>query len=307
MTDAGWEWDPSLYAGSAAYYVQGRVSYPQELVEALVAELSLDGNGRLLDVGCGPGSLVLLLAPWFEQATGLDADAQMLAEAARQAEAGGITNVDWVNLRAEDLPPGLGPFRAVTLAQSFHWMDRALVAGLLHDVLADDGALVHVHATTHQGVDGDLPLPHPRPPRREIGDLVKRFLGPDRRAGQGSRPDASSSEVERGQLEAGVYGAAGFSDPTRIEVPGSVVLRSTDDVVASVFSLSSAAPHLFGQRADEFEAALRELLAEVSPDGRFSEQMRETAVDVWRAVAGGRPGPDWVRRDHSCIRISGAE
>ena len=137
----------------------------------------------------------------------------MLAEAARQAEAVGITNVDWVNLRAEDLPPGLGPFRAVTLAQSFHWMDRALVARLLHDVLAEDGALVHVHATTHQGVDGDLPLPHPRPPRREIGDLVKRFLGPDRRAGQGSLPDASSSEVERGQLEAGVYRAAGFSDP----------------------------------------------------------------------------------------------
>ena len=73
------------------------------------------------------------------------------------------------------------------------------------------------------------------------------------------------------------------SGPTRIEVPGRVVVRSADDVVASVFSLSSAAPHLFGQRAAEFEAALRELLAEVSPDGRFSEQMRETAVDVWRA------------------------
>ena len=283
MSDVGWEWDPSLYAGSAAYYVQGRVSYPQELVDALAAELALDGSGRLLDVGCGPGSLTLLLAPLFEQATGLDADAPMLAEAARHAEAGGITNVDWMNGRAEDLPPDLGPFRAVTLAQSFHWMDRALVARLLHRALAPDGALVHVHATTHQGVDGGLPLPHPRPPRREIGDLVKRFLGPRRRAGQGSLPEASTSETERGHLEAEVYRAAGFTDPTRIEVPGRVVVRSADDVVASVFSLSSAAPHLFGQQADEFEAALRDLLAEASPDGRFSEQMRETAVDVWRA------------------------
>jgi SAM-dependent methyltransferase len=287
VSDLGWEWDPSLYTGSAAYYVQGRVSYPPDLVEALVAELSLDGTGRLLDVGCGPGSLVLLLAPWFEQATGLDADAQMLAEAARQAVVRGITNVDWVNLRAEDLPPGLGPFRAVTLAQSFHWMDRALVARLLHGLLADDGVLVHVHATTHQGVDGDRTLAHPRPPRGEIGDLVKRFLGPDRRAGQGSLPDvlpdAASSEGERGRLEAEVYRAAGFSDPTRIDVPGRVVVRSADDVVASVFSLSSAAPHLFGQRTDEFEAALRDLLGKVSPDGRFSEQMREIAVDVWRA------------------------
>jgi hypothetical protein len=62
-----------------------------------------------------------------------------------------------------------------------------------------------------------------------------------------------------------------------------VVVRNADDVVASVFSLSSAAPHLFGDRTHDFEAALRELLAGVSPDGRFSEQMRDTAVDVWRA------------------------
>jgi ubiquinone/menaquinone biosynthesis C-methylase UbiE len=129
VSDLGWDWDPSLYAGSAAYYVQGRVPYPRELVDALVAELALDGSGRLLDVGCGPGSLTLLLAPWFEQAIGLDADAEMLAEAARQAAAAGISNVDWVGLRAEDLSSDFGPFRAVTLAQSFHWMNRALVAG----------------------------------------------------------------------------------------------------------------------------------------------------------------------------------
>ena len=89
VSEAGWSWDPSLYAGSAAYYVQGRVPYTQELVDALVAELTLDGSGRLLDVGCGPGSLALLLAPLFEHATGLDADPHMLAEAERQAAAAG--------------------------------------------------------------------------------------------------------------------------------------------------------------------------------------------------------------------------
>ncbi|HST47816.1 MAG TPA: class I SAM-dependent methyltransferase [Jatrophihabitans sp.] len=279
---AGWFWDPSLYAGSAGHYVRGRVPYPRELVDALAAELALDGTGRLLDVGCGPGSLTLPLAPWFERATGLDADAGMLAEAARQAGAAGIRNVDWVNLRAEDLPADLGPFRVVTLAQSFHWMDRALVARRLRGVLGSGGVLVHVHATTHEGVSDGQPLPFPRPPRREIAELVRRFLGPRRRAGQGILPDLPVDEAGRGRVEAGIYRAAGFGGCTRIEVPGSVVSRSADEVVASVFSLSSAAPHLFGDRISDFEAALRGLLAEASPDGRFSERMREIAADIWR-------------------------
>jgi len=277
----GWQWDPSLYAGSAPYYVRGRVAYPPELVDALVAELGLDRRGRLLDVGCGPGSLTLLLAPWFAQATGVDADAEMLAEAARQADAAGITNVEWLRGRAEDLSPELGPFRAVTLAQSFHWMDRPRVARLLHGLLGPDGVLVHLHATTHEGVDADVPLPHPRPPRSEITALVRRFLGADRRAGQGTRPDVTSSEEETGRQEAEIYRAAGFRRPTRIEIPGRPVIRSADEVVASVFSLSSAAPHLFGDRVRDFETDLRELLARASPAGRFSEYMRETAIDIW--------------------------
>lgn len=282
VDEGEWEWDPSLYAGSAAYYARGRVPYSHRLVERLAAELALDGTGRLLDVGCGPGSLTLLLAPRFEHATGLDADAAMLAEGERRAAEAGITNVDWVHLRAEDLPTDLGPYRVATLAQSFHWMDRTRVAGLLHAALGADGVLVHLHATTHQGIDSDASLPDPRPPRREIDGLVKRFLGARRRAGQGTLSEVSISEADRGRLEAQIYLAAGFTGPTRVVVPGSVVARDADDVVASVFSLSSAAPHLFGDRRAAFEAELRELLQKVSPDGRFSERMRESAIDIWR-------------------------
>ena len=274
MSGPGEMWRPDLYAGSAAHYVRGRVPYPPALAGALAAELGLDGTGRLLDVGCGPGSLTLLLAPSFARVTGLDADAGMLAEGARQARAAGIGNVDWLHLRAEDLPADAGPFRAVTLAQSFHWTDRPRVARLLHGVLTPDGALVHVHATTHEGVAGNDRLPHPRPPRREMAELVVRFLGPAR------RPAGTAGPV--GAVEAEVYRAAGFTGPVRIEVPGAVVERSADEVVAGVFSLSSATPHLFGDRVGEFEAALRGLLARASPTGRFSERMREVIADVWR-------------------------
>ena len=86
-----WSWDETLFAGSAEYYMRGRFGYPQELADALRDELRLDGTGRLLDVGCGPGPLTLLLAPLFDRAVGVDADADMLAVARRCAADRGVS------------------------------------------------------------------------------------------------------------------------------------------------------------------------------------------------------------------------
>lgn len=277
MGESAWSWDPSLYRGSAAYYARGRIPYPRAVADRLAEALHLDGSGRLLDVvGCGPGSLTLLLAPLFAEATGIDADPDMLREAAHRAGEAGMHNVDWRHLRGEDLPTGLGSFRLITFAQSFHWMDRPRVAAAARGMLDADGACVHVHATTHEGIDTDRALPHPQPPRTAIAALVRRYLGATRRAGRGTLPRGTPGD------EGAIYRAAGFSGPRRIEVPGTVVTRTADDVVASVYSLSSAAPHLFGDRRAAFEAELRRLLLEASPDGVFSEQTREIALDIWQ-------------------------
>ena len=206
-TSPGWAWDPSLYAGSARFYAAGRVGYPVEVADALVAALELDGSGRLLDVGCGPGSLTLLLAPYFTEATGIDADADMLIEAARLAEERGVRNVEWRRLRGEELPADLPPARLVTFAQSFHWLDRRRVAAAVRTLLVPNGAVVHAHATTHQGVDTDLQLPHPQPPRADITQLVQRYLGPQRRAGQGVLTAGTAED------EDAIYRAAGFIGP----------------------------------------------------------------------------------------------
>jgi len=271
-----WAWDPSLYSGSAEYYPVGRAAYPAELVSALAAALGLDGSGRLLDIGCGPGSLTLLLAPHFTEAVGADADADMLAEAARLADQEQVPNASWHQLRGEDLPAGLGTFRVGTFAQSFHWMDRPRVAAAVRGMLEPSGAVVHVHATTHEGVDSDVDLPHPRPPRQAITGLVQSYLGTQRRAGQGVLGAGVPGQ------EAAIYRAAGLTGPQRLEVPGRVLERTADEVIASVYSLSSSTPHLFGDRLEAFDSELTQLVAEASATGRFSEQMRSIAVDIWR-------------------------
>jgi SAM-dependent methyltransferase len=271
-----WSWDPSLYAGSAPYYARGRVPYPPQLAEQLVQALPLDGSGVLLDVGCGPGSLTLLLAPHVGRAVGVDADPDMLAEASRLAREQQVRNVSWRALRAEELPADLPRPRWVTFAQSFHWMDRPRVATAVRRMLLPDGAVVHVGATTHRGVDGDAPLPHPRPPHQQVQQLVQRYLGPQRRAGQGVLPTGTAGGEDE------VYRAAGFTGPERLEVAGRVVERTAEQVAAAVYSLSSSAPHLFGDRLDAFDAELRELLAGAGDDGRFAEQLRPITLSLWR-------------------------
>jgi SAM-dependent methyltransferase len=269
-----WEWDETLFGGSAPYYAHGRLPYPPELAAALRDELALDGTGRLLDVGCGPGLVTLLLAPLFERAVGVDADAEMLAEAARRAESGGVENVDWVHLRAEELPAGLGSFRVATFAQSFHWMQRERVAAAVRSMLEPGGAWVHVQVSRGEGDD---PLPEPTPPHDEIKELVQAYLGPVRRAGQGTLPDGTASGEEDVML------AAGFDAPRRLDVSGAGVLeRSEDDVVAYVYSRSLSAPHLFGERREEFERDLRALLRRFSPQGRFCERARQLELVIWR-------------------------
>src|SRR5690242_10429232 len=111
-------YDPTIYAGTAAYYTRGRPPYSYALAATLAADLGLDGSGGLLDAGCGPGVLAIELAGLFRQVVGLDPDAGMLAEAARRAAAAGITNIRWVQARAEEIPTlQLGMFRLVTFGQ----------------------------------------------------------------------------------------------------------------------------------------------------------------------------------------------
>ena len=154
----------------------------------------------------------------------------MLAAARRRAADRGVPNVELVHLRAEELPAGLGTFRVASFAQSFHWMDRPLVAGTVKTMLEPDGAWVHVHATTTHGVDDTSGLPRPAPPHDRIGELVRGYLGPVRRAGQGTLPQGTPAYEEEIMIQ------AGFRGPMRLELAGGRVLdRTEDEVVASVF------------------------------------------------------------------------
>ena len=272
----GWQWDETLYRGSASYYARGRPPYAPGLAARLAEAVPLDGTGRLLDVGCGPGIVTPLLAHLVAESVGIDADAEMVAEAERRADTARIANVTWVHARAEELPAGLGAFRLVTFAQSFHWMDRARVAAFVRSMLEPGGALVHISDVKESRLDAQA-LPHPVPPYAAIRGLVQRYLGAVPRAGQGvlrqGTPDG----------EGVVLRDAGFHGPERILVPAmETFIRDTEGVIAWVYSMSGSAPHLFAESRAEFEAELRHLLHDAAPGGQFADQPSDTEVVIWR-------------------------
>jgi SAM-dependent methyltransferase len=273
----GWVWDETLFAGSAPYYDRGRVGYPPGLRDAFAAIADVQGSPRLLDVGCGPGTVALLLADLFAEVVGVDADQGMIDEAARAAARQNLTTARWVRLRAEELPAGLGSFRYATFAQSFHWMDRELVAARIFAMLEPGGAFVHVGGQEIQTPPPEQPLPHPVPPVDDIRRLKQSYLGPQTRAGQGVLLHGTPGD----ELE--VLRQAGFEPPEIIRVTGRQLLeRTVDDVVAHVFSLSGSAPHLFGDRLADFEHDLRTVLAAASDAGLFSEQVPDLALVCYR-------------------------
>jgi SAM-dependent methyltransferase len=238
-------WDSRLYEGSAPYYARGRLPYPPEMAAALRDELALDGTGRLIDLGCGPGSIALLLAPLFAEVVGVDPDAGMIVEAETEAARQGVGNAHWVEMPAEALPDDLGSFRVATLAQSFHWMDRKKVASAVRGMLEPAGSWVHINATTHRGIDGADDLPLPPPPHAEIGDLIHEYLGPTRRAGTTTLTKGTPAGEDAVMLAAGFYG------PRRVTVAGHLYERSEEEVVAiGIFALLGCAAPLCRQNWD---------------------------------------------------------
>ena len=273
-------YDPTIYQGAAAHYRYGRPAYSPELESALTGELGLDGTGRLLDGGCGPGILTVRLAHLFQEAVGLDPDPDMLTEGRRAAEQRRISNIRWVKAVAEDLPAAApGPYRLVTFGQSFHWTDEARVAEAVYDMLEPGGALALIVHTVTGRVrppnPGVPPIPH-----QEIEALVAKYLGPRPPAYQATTSPTWTQRYED------VLVKTRFGAPRVLFVPGIAdLVRDTESVLSGYFSLSWSLPRLFGDRVDDFAGEVRELLAATSPDGVFWDWPGDTEV-----IMAGKPG-----------------
>ncbi len=258
--------EPSLFAGTARYYARYKVPYPEELFRDIADEFSLDGKGRLLDLGCGPGTVALRLHDLFEEVVGIDPDPAMIEEADRRCDAIGATNVHWVCMPAEGISGKLAPVRLVTLGSSLHWMNQELVLRTSHALLSDDGGIAIF------GMPGMWDGPEPW--QQEATRIVKRWLGDQRRAGRGT---FTSPEERWGQ----VLERSPFVRVKQREYRFDHVW-TVDTIIGFLYSTSFAARPLFGDSCDAFEEDLRSALQQLSPKGIFHEKVLAESLLAWK-------------------------
>jgi SAM-dependent methyltransferase len=121
------------FALSAAAYERGRPGYPDDAVDGLVAALP----GRdVVDLAAGTGKLTRSLVARGCNVVAVEPVAQMRAEIGPPARV--------VDGTAEDTGLPAGSADAVTVAQAFHWFDRARALLEIHRILRPGGVLALV-------------------------------------------------------------------------------------------------------------------------------------------------------------------
>jgi SAM-dependent methyltransferase len=138
----------SWYSSVAPAYDRVRPKYPQELLERAVAVAAIPKTGKILEVGCGPGTATISLAQMGFSLVCLEPSLETFELACQNLA--GYPHVAIINTNFEEYEPVERSFDAIIATTSWHWVAPAqkyLKAGSL---LKDRGSLVLLWNTAMQ-------------------------------------------------------------------------------------------------------------------------------------------------------------
>jgi ubiquinone/menaquinone biosynthesis C-methylase UbiE len=261
------EYGPDLFKGTAMYYSKYRPQYPSSLIRFLIQKFSLNGEGRLLDLGCGTGQLALRFRDWFEEMIGVDTESEMLEEANRLSEIHRVDNASWRLGRAEELLSNCGSFRLTILAKAFHWMDRASILEILYHSLDDNGGLAIIDTFNVE--------PEPLSWQIKVNEVVKHWLGNERIAGD-------SIYTHPKERHEDMVARSSFKDVERLVLPSYSMTWTVDSILGNLYSTSYAAKRLFGDHLEQFEADMKSALLKIEPTGTFTEELSVSVITAFK-------------------------
>ena len=111
---------------NAKRYAANSQSQYDDRVKTTIAGLDITKDTRVLDIGAGPGTLAIPLAPLVQEITAIEPGAGMVSVLTEQCRARGISNISCVQKRWEDIDPDRdlkGPYDIVIASLSLTMED----------------------------------------------------------------------------------------------------------------------------------------------------------------------------------------
>lgn len=237
----------------------------------VVNKFQLNGKGRLLDIGCGPGVLAVPLSKYFDDVLAVDVDPGMIQEGKNKAEEARIKNIAWINKSADELDKTIGIFKLITLGASFHWLDREKFAKLAFDILSTDGG-IFIAWTGHSIWNKKRSQWE-----EKVLEIIKKYLGEERRAGDSVFQSRSDKHED-------ILKDAGFKRIEFGKYPSVTQIVTVDDIIKGQYTTSYAAKNLFGDKASDFEKELTNELLKINPNNKFEESHIAGSIFAWKNI-----------------------
>lgn len=272
-----------LFRGTASYYDRFRVPYPPGLLADLTHRSGARGDGRLLDLGCGPGLISFALHDQFSEIWAVDQEPGMIDLARHKAKTAGITNIRFLTSAAEDLSAPEESFDLVAIGNAFHRMPRADVAARAWRWLRPGSFLALLW--------GGSPWEGQAPWQQAMSATMARWRA---KARVDDRIPPGYDEIRRQRPDSGILRAAGF------ELAGSYQFLVSWDwtpeaLIGFAYSTSVLSRAALGDLAAGFEQDLRQEVRAAEPSGALRQTIT-FAYDLARRpalakpVTPGRPG-----------------
>ncbi|OWJ67371.1 class I SAM-dependent methyltransferase [Inquilinus limosus] len=235
-------------AGVARCYA-ARPPYAPALYEFLLNQVA--GRRRVLDLGCGPGKIAIVLAGHFAEVVALDLSTAMI-EAGRAADAGRHGGIAWTVGTAEAYRTHRG-FDLATAGTSIHWLDHAVVFPKLAKWTG-----------TLAVISGDEPAAAPCGGEAWTAFLARWIA----RVGGRYDPAAAAAEANRHEAWMDIAGRKTFPFTAR---------QSVAEFIRGQHSRATWSLAVMGETlAAEFDRELEALMRPFATDGQLSLDMVST-------------------------------
>jgi ubiquinone/menaquinone biosynthesis C-methylase UbiE len=263
-----------LFRGTASYYDQFRVPYPQSLLDDLARRSGADGAGSLLDLACGPGLIGFALRGRFREVWAVDQEPDMIDVARQKAATADTSTFRFATSAAEDLSVPEDSFDLIAIGNAFHRMQREKVAAHALRWLRPGGHLALLW--------GGSPWDDDRAPwQRAMAQTVERWRS--RAQGLRDRVPAGYAENRQRRPDLEILRAAGFepAGTHRFPVPWE---WTPDTLIGFAYSTSVLSREALGDLAPGFEEDLRHAVCACEPSGVLRQSI-EFAYELARRPA----------------------